>query len=172
MKNDLASQSGIFNLRSHTASGSDIALNEIQSRLSFLIRQADRDITRKFVAKFGSDEAVSQGALNILMLIGTCPGLDQQQIADYLELDKGNTARQIRALDEAGWLIRKNDVNDHRKHGVFLSPDGARELSKIKRDMRHFEHEISMPLTDGELSELVRLLNKFHSCNKQSDGNS
>lgn len=171
MKSDLISQSGIFSLRSHTASGADIALNEMHSRLSFLIRQADRDVTRKFVAKFGTDEVVAQGALNILMLVGACPGLDQQQIANHLELDKGNAARQIRSLDEAGWLIRKSHSSDHRKQGVFLSPDGAKELSKIKRDARQFEHEISEPFTDNELSELVRLLNKFHFCNKQTDVN-
>jgi DNA-binding MarR family transcriptional regulator len=168
VKTDLTTQSGIFKLRAHTASGPDIALNELHSRLSFLIRQADRDITRRFVAKFGSVEAVAQGALNMLILIGASPGLDQQQIANYLDLDKGNAARQIRSLDEAGWLIRKHDTDDHRKQGVFLSPEGAKELAKIKRDVRLFENELVEPFTDIELAELVRLLNKLHASNKQS----
>jgi len=151
----------------NTATNRDLTFEELRHWLSFLIRCADRDITRRFIERFGYHESVSPVALSVLMMISAQPGLDQQQIAEQLDIDKGNAARVIRHLDSAGWLVRKHPDNDRRRQGVYLSPDGARELSRVRRNMRLFERDLAGPFSDDELAQLLSLLQKFHEYHRR-----
>ena len=140
----------------------DSTVTELNHWLSYLLRRADRDITRLFLGDYGWDQTMPPVALSLLMLVSTSPGLDQREIARELGLDNANTARLIRKLDASGWLARRHPAGDYRKQDVYLTPQGVRELSKLKRDMRRFEQKIAGILGKAEHATLIALLEKLH----------
>lgn len=154
---DLAGQD-----KAQVSLGNQSSVQEFQRWLCYLIRRADRDITRRFLKQYGTEQAVPPVALSVLMLISATPGLEQREIAFRLGLDSANAARLIRDLDRFGWVTRRHPVGDLRKKGVYLTPQGVLELAKLRRSMRSFEAELASRFSKQEFATLLALLERLH----------
>lgn len=152
----------VSNVEPEESTAGQPSAQEFHRWLCYLIRRTDRDITRRFLKQHGAEQAVPPVALSVLMLISATPGLEQREIALRLGLDSANAARLIRDLDRFGWVTRRHPINDLRKKGVYLTPQGVLELAKLKRSMRNFENELAAEFSKEELETLLCLLERLH----------
>jgi DNA-binding MarR family transcriptional regulator len=97
----------------------------------------------------------------MMLLLGTNPGITQADVARELAMDKSNVASLMRALESAGWVSRQRQVDDARCFGVFLTPVGVRQISQLQAEWQRREQELVAPLSATERDSLVSSLQRL-----------
>lgn len=97
----------------------------------------------------------------MMLLLGTNPGVTQAEVARELAMDKSNVASLMRALESAGWVSRQRQIDDARCFGVFLTPVGVRQLAQLQGEWQHREQELVAPLSADEREALISSLQRL-----------
>jgi DNA-binding MarR family transcriptional regulator len=86
------------------------------------------------------------------------PGMAQFQIAAALDIDKASVVAVVDRLEELGWLLRRRSDHDRRRYGLYLTPEGARQVRVLctqAQEAESFTHEI---FSTEEMNQLLSLL--------------
>ncbi len=65
--------------------------------------------------------------------LAQCPGSTQTELADRLQLEKITVSRHAERLLRAGWIERRNDVQDRRAYHLFVSREAGPLVSRLSR---------------------------------------
>lgn len=84
----------------------------------------------------------------------------QQGLAQMLMLDPNNCVLLLNDLDEAGYVERRRDPEDRRRHLVEITPAGRRALAEAERKLESLEDEVLGNLSAEERLRLHDLLAK------------
>jgi DNA-binding MarR family transcriptional regulator len=84
----------------------------------------------------------------------------QQGLGQMLMLDPNNCVLLLNDLDEAGWVERRRDPADRRRHLVEITPAGRRALEEAEGKLESLEDEVLGGLTADERVRLHDLLEK------------
>src|ERR1700755_2226107 len=84
----------------------------------------------------------------------------QQGLGQMLMLDPNNCVLLLNDLDEAGWVERRRDPADRRRHLVEITPEGRRALEEAERKLETLEDEVLGNLSGEERGRLHDLLTK------------
>jgi DNA-binding MarR family transcriptional regulator len=84
----------------------------------------------------------------------------QQGLAELLMLDSNNCVLLLNDLDEAGYIERRRDPKDRRRHIVEITPAGLEALAESERRLEDLEDEVLGNLSAGERRQLHDLLAK------------
>jgi DNA-binding MarR family transcriptional regulator len=133
---------------------------EFPDTLSHLLHRDQAALSRHLAKALGEQfHLVRSGAYEILVRASSHPGMPQKSLASELGMDDSNTAALVRRLERAGLIDRRRARDDHRRRGVFLTPDGVAQLASLRRDLHEAEQEfMSRHLGPGDREALIRLL--------------
>lgn len=137
-----------------------IDLDILPDLLGYNVRLAQLALQRRFTRAMSGSE-VGSGIFGLLVLCGANPGIAQIQIAQHLNIDKASVVSLVDRLEEQGWLVRRRSTRDRRRHGLFLTPDGERELAALKTKMRDCERALDGQFSAEERRQLIRLLQRI-----------
>jgi DNA-binding MarR family transcriptional regulator len=84
----------------------------------------------------------------------------QQGLAEMLMLDANNCVLLLNELDEAGYVERRRDPEDRRRHIVEITPQGLEALAESERRLDDLEDEVLGSLSGAEQRQLHDLLAK------------
>jgi DNA-binding MarR family transcriptional regulator len=84
----------------------------------------------------------------------------QQGLAEMLMLDANNCVLLLNELDDAGYVERRRDPEDRRRHIVEITPAGLEALADGERRLEDLEHEVLGKLSAAERRALHDLLAK------------
>jgi DNA-binding MarR family transcriptional regulator len=84
----------------------------------------------------------------------------QQGLGQMLMLDANNCVLLLNDLDEAGYVERRRDPEDRRRHIVEITPTGLDALEQAEAKLETLEDEVLANLDAGERSGLHALLVK------------
>lgn len=85
-------------------------------------------------------------------------GGPQQGLADALCMDANNVVLLLNELEDLGYVARRRDPDDRRRHLVDLTPQGLRALIDAEREQERVEDEILQGLDAADRATLRRLL--------------
>jgi DNA-binding MarR family transcriptional regulator len=87
-------------------------------------------------------------------------GTTQQQLGETLHLDRNNCVILLNDLEDDGYVERRRDPTDRRRHIVEMTPAGHEALEHAEVKLETLEDEVIGNLTAEERSTLHRLLKK------------
>lgn len=85
-------------------------------------------------------------------------GGPQQELAEALCMDANNVVLLLNELEELGYISRRRDPSDRRRHLVDLTPVGAKALIDAEHRQESIEDDVLKALDDDERATLWRLL--------------
>ncbi|SDE36609.1 DNA-binding transcriptional regulator, MarR family [Paenibacillus sp. UNCCL117] len=101
-----------------------------------------------YIAGRLKEREIGRGQYIFLNALYKGDGLSQEELAEYLMIDKGTTAKALKKLEEQGYVVRKARESDKRFNRVFLTPKAL----EIKDEVRGVLSDWRSLLTEG-LSE-------------------
>ncbi len=96
--------------------------------------------------------------LMALSYLGDHDGAPQQEFVDALCMDAKNVVLLLNELEESGYLVRRRDTEDRRRHRVQLTAAGRKALAKALQAMDEVENQVLQALSAEERATLWRLL--------------
>jgi DNA-binding MarR family transcriptional regulator len=75
-------------------------------------------------------------------------------------LDANNCVLLLNELDDAGYIERRRDPQDRRRHIVEITPAGLAALEEAERKLETLEDEVLTNLDQAERAKLHGLLTK------------
>ncbi len=93
-----------------------------------------------------------------------CP--NQQELAQRLQVTKGNLVGLIDRLTERGWVERVQVPGDRRVNGVRITEGGRDMFRKAFPEQLGVVEKMMADLDENELKTLQGLLKKLTPCNK------
>lgn len=88
-------------------------------------------------------------------------GVNQEEISEYLKIDKGTTARAIKKLEEQGYIIRKEDDNDKRAYKVYLTDKALYVKPEICKAMKKWTNILSEGFDEEEKELTLSFLERM-----------
>lgn len=87
-------------------------------------------------------------------------GGPQQELAEALCMDANNVVLLLNELEQLGFVDRRRDPSDRRRHLVDLTAKGAKALSRAEHRQELIEDDVLGALDPDERATLWRLLGR------------
>jgi DNA-binding MarR family transcriptional regulator len=129
--------------------------------LGFNIRRAQIALWRDF-GRSVAEGAIRPGMFSLMVLVEANPGIAQVDLSRELDQDKATIVGLIDQLQRRRWLLRRRSKVDQRRHGIFLTATGRRNLASMKREMLEHEQRFTRLFTADEMTTLITLLRRIH----------
>lgn len=101
------------------------------------------------------------GQYSLLMAVCDSPGIQQDDIAQQLFLNKSSVARGLSTLEENGFLYREINSKDKRAYNVYPTQKGLEILEDIFKLCNDATEKVTGPLSEEELDILNELLRRM-----------
>lgn len=130
--------------------------------------QSRRQITKiarevsKFTVKAMKSEGIGTAEFDFIHQVRHHPGITQAQVRDALKIDKGAAARRAASLEAKGYLVRRENPNDHRSQLLFAT-EKAETLRNSKATVEQTFYEwLLEELTESDRDNFCRILNELY----------
>lgn len=130
--------------------------------------QSRRQITKiarevsKFTVKAMKAEGIGTAEFDFIHQVRHHPGITQAQVRDALKIDKGAAARRAASLEAKGYLVRRENPNDHRSQLLFAT-EKTETLRNSKATVEQTFYEwLLEELTESDRDNFCRILNELY----------
>lgn len=121
----------------------------------------------KFVLKSIEEKDIGMSEMDLIHLVRHNPGISQSKVGLELQCEKGAIAKRVSSLEKKGYLIRKIDSNDKRKHLLFAT-DKANGLKNTKVEVESIYYEWLFESLDEEDKQVfLQVLDKLYVSSKK-----
>jgi DNA-binding MarR family transcriptional regulator len=128
--------------------------------ISIFIHQTDLILTNSVKNKLAPFNLAPEQNL-IMMLLWEKDGLTQNEIGQKLNKDKTNIARMCCSLDQKGFVRRTVCPFDRRSQRLYLTDEGKKLGDHIIPISEAFNQMVCNDITEAELMEVRRILQKM-----------
>jgi DNA-binding MarR family transcriptional regulator len=87
-------------------------------------------------------------------------GAPQQELADVLCMDANNVVLLLNEVEDLGYITRRRDPNDRRRHLVELTKAGLLAMTRAERAQETIEDDVLQGLDASERATLWDLLTR------------
>lgn len=110
-------------------------------------------------------ESLKSGVISSLALITDNPGISQNDISQYIGMDKSAIVPIVDYLEEAGWVVREKSRRDRRRYALRATPQGEARLETLTEAVRRIENDMLAMISEEEIKTFGNLVNRmFSSC--------
>ena len=115
--------------------------------LGYALRRAQNALYLDFY-RATAELDVSPQRFAALVLVGRNPGMRQGLLAQAMGLHRSGALRLTDWLTGRGWVERRDDAEDARRWGLFLTAAGKRQLTALERRVRAHDERLMSALGD------------------------
>ncbi|TSE34976.1 MarR family winged helix-turn-helix transcriptional regulator [Tepidimonas charontis] len=103
---------------------------------------------------------------SVLTLIAHNPGITSRQLCAALDILPPNLVGVVRALEQRGWIERRDHPSDRRAQALHVTAAGAAVQAQAQALVSAAEHPDVTHLSEDERTQLIRLLRKVYLGNR------
>ncbi|WP_046058951.1 MarR family transcriptional regulator, partial [Clostridium sp. IBUN13A] len=92
-------------------------------------------------------------------------GITQEELSSMLSLDKTTIARNLKKLDDQGYIKRIKREYDKRSYSIDVTEKSLKIKDEVYRILHSWEEKLNSCLTNDESKQLIILLNKLNNIN-------
>jgi DNA-binding MarR family transcriptional regulator len=131
-----------------------------------LLTRLSRDVYRR-----ANEDVIGMGLKQFVTLdyLREQGGSSQQQLGETMHLDANNCVILLNDLERAGYVERRRDPADRRRHLVEMTPAGLRALEHAEIKLETLEEQVIGNLSAKERATLHELLMKALGCRTTLD---
>src|SRR3954453_9668586 len=104
------------------------------------------------------DHKLSPRQFHLLGLLHDRGPMTQRELGTLMNVDPSILVALLNPLEADGYLSRKRDTIDRRRHDVTLTPAGEKQLDRAARAQRDAEDELFANLTITQRAQLRAIL--------------
>jgi len=93
-----------------------------------------------------------------LAFLAETPGASQRELGDALEIDRSTVADLAARLERHGLVVREQDQTDRRRNVLRVTPEGLREMKRLRPHVDKVEEALTRTLSPSEVTQLRTLL--------------
>ena len=116
---------------------------------------------KAFMTKKLEDYGAAGGLFMILLTISCNDGINQEQISDYLIIDKATTAKAVKRLECEQYVRRETDADDKRINRVYATEKAAEAVSEIKKGLAEWDAVIREGIPEQDYRKTEETLHKM-----------
>jgi len=94
----------------------------------------------------------------IILYLDRNPGSSQDNLCEYLLIDKSGVARKCRSLEDEKYIRREQSQDDRRQNRLYLTEKGRELLPVIRSLLSEWREIVTKNMDEQEQKELLRLL--------------
>ena len=140
---------------------SNLALGRLGDFVGFRLRRVQNQLSRKFAAA-NADMGLRSGLFSSLAIIAANPGISQSELSSEVGLDKSVTVTIVDELEKYGWAERRRSQEDRRRHALYVTPEGDRQLDRLFARMEEIEGAVLHQLSEAEHQMLNDVLDRMY----------
>lgn len=124
------------------------------SDMLYRLRSVEYKLTQNFEDKTG----FSLTRYQILNFLSENSGSNQEEIRQFIQIDRSAITRHLKILEEKGYVTRQRKEDNAREIIVSISDFAISELEKC--DMNHKDNSCILPdtISGDEINSLIELL--------------
>jgi DNA-binding MarR family transcriptional regulator len=138
-----------------------LSLGRLGDFVGFRLRRVQNQLSRDFAAAT-ADRKLRSGLFSSLGIISANPGLSQSELSREVGLDKSVTVTIVDELENSGWAERRRSPTDRRRHALFVTPAGERQLDELFAILAKTEDAVLHQLSPAEMHVLSELLDRMY----------
>jgi len=104
---------------------------------------------------------LGSGQFHFLMMLYRKDGVNQETLAEHLNIDKATSARAIKKLEQQGFVTRKRDQNDRRSYNIYLTEKAKKLKPKIRTILNEWTNILLKDISQEQQNHLFNTLEKI-----------
>lgn len=104
---------------------------------------------------------ISKGQYIFLNALYRKDGIRQEQLSDYLKIDKGTTAKAIKKLENEKYVIRRVEEKDKRAYSVYLTDKALKIKPMVRKAMMDWIDILFVGFSEQEKETSLALLERM-----------
>jgi DNA-binding MarR family transcriptional regulator len=136
------------------------AIRDLREKAGYLLRRAFQRSLALFAEETRAFDITGPQYI-ILVALALRPGVDQNSLAETVDLDRWTTGDVLARLERRGLLAREVDRADRRCRKLFLTEAGEEMVREMEPTGVQVNHKLLAPLDAAEQREFLRLLRKL-----------
>lgn len=133
-----------------------VTTNSLGRWVSLLYRYGQIYVTKQ-LAPYN----IGKGQFLFLLALYHKDGLSQEELAQYLDIDKGTTARAIEKLEQAEYVIRKTTDKDRRLNQVYLTQKAIEFQPQLYSILHEWTDVLCEGFSEEEIEKSFDLLQRM-----------
>lgn len=114
-----------------------------------------------YIGKELEQYSIGSGQFSFLMRLYHKDRIHQEDLAQFLKVDKATSARAIQKLAEKGYVIKERDSSDRRAYKIFLTKKGKNLEQIVKKISAEWGKILLSGFTKDEKKFLIESLKKM-----------
>ncbi len=136
------------------------AIRDLREKAGYLLRRAFQRGQALFTEET-RDLDITSPQYIILVALALRPGVDQNSLAETVDLDRWTTGDVLARLERRGLLAREVDRSDRRCRKLVLTEAGEQLVQELEPTTMRVNDKLLAPLNAEEQHEFLRLLRKL-----------
>src|SRR4051812_30627166 len=137
-----------------------VDLGPLPGLIGYVLRRAQLAVFQDFFATFAPFD-IRPAQFSVLTIIERNPGLTQTQVAEALGIKRTNFVGMLDELEKRGLAERRQTACDRRSYALYLTPEGAALMRKIKPLVKAHESRMIARVGDDGRDRLIALLHEI-----------
>jgi DNA-binding MarR family transcriptional regulator len=127
--------------------------------VAFMLSSLGYTVSRRFHEVLRPLE-LEPGEFALLRAVAAGDGEAQNALAERLHISPSWMVAVVDELEQRGLLERRSHARDRRVRNLHLTPAGKKLLRQAERQAEQFDRQVAGQLGDGELAQLLELLDR------------